>query len=569
VNPVDWLAANLRIIDKGGSLVPLVPNQQQIQLYAYLARQQAAGQPGRAIVLKARRMGVSTAVGGLFFALTNLNPNRSAFICAHDDTSSADLFQMTRRFQQELPAGLQRETEYSNRREIVYRSPWRSQVQVQTAGTSTLKRGALVHFLHCSEVAWWRDAGATLLSVLQTVPDRTETLIILESTANGASGEFYDRWNAAVAYRQANPTRFDGYLPVFFSWLQFPEYALALEVGEDLGYLDDDERGLVALGAAPEQLKWRRQVIRDKCGGDDELFKQEYPSTPDEAFRVSGRPAIPAAIVARHEATSRDPIRRVVLRREGGAVKAYDVGSDVQYYWQVWQGPQENTDYVVGGDVSEGRLADPANPRSEPDASAAVVIDRRQLVTVATWHGRIEPDWFGEEMLKAAQWYNQAWASPEANSAGMAALAAFTRAGYGRLYQRQRSLDTTTADDSPMWGWKTTVGNRDYMIDSWIAACRADPVDGWDGRVLVLDKQIASEEKSFVVKPTGKREHQAGCHDDKLFAAMVGWQLHLSCPRSFGGGVGVTIPKRGKEWVGGFDTWDPATAGAGKGDETG
>ena len=37
-----------------------------------------------------------------------------------------------------------------------------------------------------------------------------------------------------------------------------------------------------------EQLSWRRWCIKNNCGGDEKIFRQEYPSNPDEAFIVSG-----------------------------------------------------------------------------------------------------------------------------------------------------------------------------------------------------------------------------------------------------------------------------------------
>ena len=37
------------------------------------------------------------------------------------------------------------------------------------------------------------------------------------------------------------------------------------------------------------QMNWRRHTLMNKCGGDEDKFKQEYPLTPDEAFITSGK----------------------------------------------------------------------------------------------------------------------------------------------------------------------------------------------------------------------------------------------------------------------------------------
>ncbi len=39
-----------------------------------------------------------------------------------------------------------------------------------------------------------------------------------------------------------------------------------------------------------EQLYWRRWAIDSKCEGSADLFRQEYPGCPEEAFLGSGRP---------------------------------------------------------------------------------------------------------------------------------------------------------------------------------------------------------------------------------------------------------------------------------------
>jgi len=523
----------LKIITKAGDMTALVPNDAQVRLFGHMAAQRAAGHPVRIIVLKARRRGVSTGVEALMFAQAYHQPFKKAFVCAHDDISSNVLFDMNRLFEQELPDDERRPTEFSSRKEIVWSAPHRSQFTVATAGNTEIGRAAEIHFLHCSEVAFWKKAKKSLLSVLQAVSDDPETMIVLESTANGASGEFYDKWNAAVKQQRERPGSRDGFYPVFISWLDCSEYATALDVGEKVKPLDDEERRLAGLGATPENLKWRRQTLADKCNGDEDLFKQEYPATPEEAFITSGRPAIPPKIVAHHQATACPPSRRVrLVKGADGKVKAHDVGLEAQFAWEIWNEPAEHHDYTVFGDVQEGALSDPADVKSSPDYHAGVVLDRRELRIDAVWHGQTEPDYFGEELLKAAIWYNEAWVSPEANGVGMAALVPIRRANYPKLYRRVKAADRLDAgDDTPLWGWKTTMANRDLMIDDWIAGCREDPTTGWTEKVAVFSGLLADEERTFVRKANGKREHQVGCHDDVLFAAMGALQLHQNCPR--------------------------------------
>ncbi len=68
---------------------------------------------------------------------------------------------------------------------------------VLTAGASDVERFQSIQFLHASEVAFWDNASAHLMALFATVPDGHGSHIIIESTANGKSGAFYDLCKAA------------------------------------------------------------------------------------------------------------------------------------------------------------------------------------------------------------------------------------------------------------------------------------------------------------------------------------------------------------------------------------
>jgi hypothetical protein len=549
----EWIPSRLKIIDKSGRMVPLVFNAVQERLLKAMLEQQRRGLPIRIIVLKARQKGISTAVEAVIFAFCNALSNRKGFVCAHDDEQSEELFRMAQLYQDELPEAEKHRTKYSSKKEIVFAAPHRSSVTVKTAGSKGLKRGSTLNYVHISEVAFYPDPQRTLLSLLQAVPEQPGTLVVMESTANGASGEFYDRWNVAVKHQTEKPGDLSGYLPFFVSWLAADEYTTPLVNGETLDPLDEDEIALQDRGASLPHLKWRRHTIRDRCGGSEDLFAQEYPSTPEEAFRVSGRPAIPMKVLAAHEKQIRPPLKRVRLWRDGkGKVQVEPIQAP-SAGWDIWEEPRQNHDYAVGGDVSEGVLSDIDNPASEADYSAGVVLSRRFMRIVAVWHGRLDPDWFGEELLMAAEWYNHAWASPEVNAVGQAALVPFRRRAYPFLYRRH-TLPDAPQDEMQALGWRTGQ-NRDFMIDAWLAACR--PSTTGRDPINVPCAALVSEERTFIRRADGKREHQRGCHDDILFAAFIALQIHLDMPR----GVAEIPPLGNEGWRGGSggqtDDFDP------------
>jgi len=528
-----------KILTKTEGMIDLVPNWQQCRLITAVGMQQGLGLPIRILILKFRQGGFSTAVEAIIFKHCDTIPYKRGFVCAHDEDSSETLFRMTKLYYDEQPPGRRKPTDYSSKKEIMWSAPHRSLMQVQTAGKVSLGRSKTIDYLHCSEVAWWKTAKQSLLSVMQCIPDSPDSMVFLETTANGVGGEFYDMWQDAVQARHDNPNDLSGFLPLFFSWLDYPQYSTPLPEGMTLDPLDEEEEELVELGANAEQLWWRRRTIADKCGGDVSTFKQEYPSNAGEAFQMSGRGAISAKILTHHRrtATSRaDPQRaRFKLDPLQPSGVTIEINNDFDgMYWDIWKTVEERHDYTVGGDTMEGQLSDPSDEDSEADFNAALVLDRHRLEYVALCHNQVDPDLFGLEMLKAAMYYNNAWATPEANSSGLAALLEFKRANYARTYRRLGNDENIALKEAGKLGWKTMSHNRDMLIDNYLAACRADPVNGWEFSLVVPILQLVEQEERFYIDKMGKRRHRSGAHDDILFAAMICWELHLRCPRTMG-----------------------------------
>src|SRR5690242_205003 len=100
----DWYAEHLlRIRPKGGGfLEPFRLNYTQRVVRAEINRLREMGIPPRIIVLKSRQVGVSTVTEGTLFHECHLWPNQSALVLSHKDTATRALFQMTKRFANEL-----------------------------------------------------------------------------------------------------------------------------------------------------------------------------------------------------------------------------------------------------------------------------------------------------------------------------------------------------------------------------------------------------------------------------------------------------------------------------------
>ena len=96
-------------------------------------------------------------------------------------------------------------------------------------------------------------------------------------------------------------------------------------------------------------------------------------------------------------------------------------------YLEVWAYPKRNGTYSVGGDVAEGL--------EKGDYSVGEVLNRDTGQQVAEWHGHIDPDLFGEELVKLAIYFNRAWLAVEINNHGISTNKAIVRTGYNRIYR--------------------------------------------------------------------------------------------------------------------------------------
>lgn len=289
-----WLAAgNCRIKD-GPHLTALRPNRMQRRLFQAMLDQSLQGLPIRIVVLKGRKPGVSTFIEALAYFLAQHTPLFSARVVAHTQESTRDIFAIARRIAENDPAGVIPSRPPSGGH-LVF--PHDSSLTLRTAGGAFVLSGATTDFAHLSELAKWSGGAdavkAQLASITQSVPFHPQTVIVIESTANmvDTSGQFRAYWDAAA--RGQGP-----YRAFFTPWFEDDRHVAD---ARDLGALDDEESDLVARHALkPEQLAWRRRKIRGDFAGDVRYFRQEHPSTPEEAFQNPSGLIYPMLSLTRH-----------------------------------------------------------------------------------------------------------------------------------------------------------------------------------------------------------------------------------------------------------------------------
>ena len=481
--------------------------------------QQSKNLPVRIILLKPRQVGWSTWTEAEIFCNINRIPNRRAQVVSADTDSTNDVFKMAQIFQEEMPARYKRATKRSNKKEIVYSAPHRSELTTATAGKDVLGRGGTTQDLHISEFAFWPNAKEQLNAVTKRVPNEPGTMIIIESTANGVGGAFYDMFTAAMKKRKKNPDDYSGFIPVFFAWYQFPEYQTAIPEGVKLEY-DDDEKWLKSnFGLCDEQLYWRRLQI-EECGGDVNLFKQEYPATPDEAFQTTGRNVFSQTSISKLRKSCKNTLN-FLFDDINDKIRPVEVSNKFNS-WKIWVKPEQLHEYSMGIDTCEGRASDPADARSDPDRHGVVIFDRHTQEIVAQFHGDCEQRELGIQCLMAAKYYNDAWVAPEMPMA-KTVLDVFIADGYENIYQRQKHDEQYEQLDTDDLGWKTTTITRPWLVEGLIFVIR-------DGDITIYSEDIIEEMSTFIRDKNGKPIHQPGKHDDLLFGLMIAIQVHIRCP---------------------------------------
>jgi hypothetical protein len=516
----------LKIRTKDGKLVPfhMNPMQEKSEQLIY-ENQISKNKPVRVIWLKARQHGISTYCEAKIFKKTATNPFRNALIVAHEDKATQNLFAMSKLYYEELPPILRPMKKYSNESALVFENPTndenvkydnpglRSKITIATAKNVDTGRSSMIQSLHASEVAFWDDPETLMTGILQCVPDLPNTEVYIESTANGVGGWFYDLWQKAVKGE-------NDYLPIFLAWFENPEYSkpFASETErekfiESVENITKDNNGndvrteewnlMKNHNLTYEQLNWRKWCINNKLNGDIELFRQEYPSTADEAFIVSGRPVFNITALNRYRSKIKKPIMTGYII-DGKFVE------DENGYISIWKKPEADKFYIIGGDVAEGLATG--------DYSCLMLLDE-ELDLCASWHGHTDPDLFGDEAIKLAKYYNDAYIGVESNNHGLTTLRSITNKEYWNVYY-QKTYDKIADQITQKLGWNTNRRTKPLMINKLSEFIRENYLGiYWD--------TLINELFTYVIEEDGTTNAQQGSHDDTIMALAIALQLYL------------------------------------------
>jgi hypothetical protein len=539
-DPLYFMEACLKIQPLEGGLIQFVLNHHQMRFIQEVWEQWKAQEPVRFIVLKARRRGFSTVIDALAYWLTSTREHRNALIVAQDLDASHNILQMAHRFSTNDGRrgwDLMPDQSRSNRAEIVWDTQdWRergvkpgldSRILVASADKKAAGRSFTLHFLHGTEVAHWGDA-TLVTGLVDALSNTPESMGFLESTANGRSGYFYDTWKQAERGKGM-------WKPFFASWKGDPDCRLRMSGQMIKKFRDamtqeewtlEKEHGLDV-----RELAWRRRKIETYEGSGrnpEDVFRQEWPLTPDEAFVGTGRQYFHLGVVSQMEERAKaakweegwlELVHPIVKNRPAGVRFHPRKPLDGRVsHLRVWDHPKPGADYVIGADVAMGR--------HDGDDSVAYVLRRDTQQFVARLAGKIEPDLFADLIVELGWYYNEAFICPENNSIGMA-----TAKRSSAKYSRHAYEVDVSSPGNPKYkldrpGWHTHEKNRREMLAYLRQQLR-------DGNLGVWCEDFLAECYDFIVPETlqGKSqenhpraaEHK---HDDHIMAAAIALQAN-------------------------------------------
>lgn len=498
---MDYIESCLKIKTKSGTVVPFRLNDAQRKLYAVAKRQQDAGKPVRLIILKARQLGFSTLTEGLIFHACATRRNVNALIVAHREDATANLFRMSKLFYDELPAPVKPMLRASNAQELVFENPsklrserearpgLRSRIRCATAGGRGIGRSDTLQCVHLSEYAFWPEGAdgkaSTLAGILQAVPSLPGTMVVIESTANGFE-DFKERWDAAVAGE-------NDFEPVFFAWFENPDYSMPVVPGTEW---TPEERDLKAAYQLTDgQMQWRRWCIANNCGGSLDMFRQEYPASPGEAFLHSGTGVFDnEQIVLRLErlpspAGHGEFADGEWTESETGAITLYEL-------------PEEGVPYVLGGDTAgEGS-----------DYFTAIVIDNVSGRIVAKLRQKYSEPEYVRQICALGRFYNDALVAIETNFSTYPVMK-LQEMEYPNQYSRERE-DTYTRQMRKSYGFRTDRQSRPRAIANLVEVFSSHPE--W-----FTDRELLEEMLTFCYNEDHRPEALAGKHDDLVMGAAI------------------------------------------------
>jgi hypothetical protein len=483
----------------------------------------------RNIILKARQLGFSTAIDIYLLDQALFNKNLKCGIIAQDKSAAGEIFRTKIAIPfDNLPGWLRSDFKITERRSganggyILFAHG--SSIQVATSF-----RSGTVQRLHISEhgkicAKYPAKAKEVRTGTLNAIHDGC--IAFIESTAEGVGGDFHEMSTRSMELGQSGiELTTQDWKFHFFAWWQDPKYVAQVPAaGLRLSKYHREYFAGVELSMqitlSAEQRQW---YINKEIEQRDEM-KQEFPSTPLEAFLTSGRRVFDAISTMKAQGHCKppllvydmDPVTGTKTKAQGlrgGETK--ELVRTLLNHLLVWELPDPEEDYAIGADIAEGL--------ENGDRSSFDVIKKSSGEQVAHWFGYLDAELFAQLLAHAGKWYNTAYIGPERNNHGHAVLQKLRDIYPLRAIYAEQYLDREDDDETPKLGWLTTKQSKPVITEGLKTLLR-NGVSGirWIGTV--------NEANTYVYDPKGAMGAQSGCYDDQVMSYAIAQEMRARMP---------------------------------------
>lgn len=507
INTKRYIETFIKIRNKEGKIVGFKLNTPQQKLYDIIREQKRAKKPVRIIILKARQMGFSTLTESILFKETVTKFNRRTGIITHLAAATTNLFNMSKLMLECLPDDIKPSVKKSNAQELLFDNDngtgLKSKIKCMTAGTSGVGRSDTYDNLHLSELAFWEgDVTATLTGLLQAVPNLPDTMIIIESTANGYE-KFKELWDQAVNGES-------DFIPLFVAWWEMPEYSMPYS---GFKLTAEEEKLKETYNLTDDQLEWRRWCIRNNCQNDIDQFKQEYPSNPEEAFIGTGNCIFDKDAIIERLRHVPKPIKQGYFVYDEEAAKS-NIMKDIRWVndkkgcIKLYKLPNmpEFTKYCIGGDTAGD---------TRGDEFSSDVIDAKSLEQVASLTMQTDEDLYAKQMYCLGKYYGWALMAIETNFSTYPQKK-LEELGYPSFYVRE-TVDRFDKSVTKQFGYNTNRKTKPLMLANLVELVR-------EHTEIFNEEKTLREMLTFVKKDGGKQEAEEGYNDDKVMSIAIAHQ---------------------------------------------
>ncbi len=566
-----WAYKCIRIKQKngGGLDFPFLLNAPQRKLIGEFEKMREADLPIRIILVKARQWGGSTAtqIYMLWIQLMR-RMGYNSLIIGHQNSGTEEVINMAKTALDCYPRALlsdpsdpmpDKEKVYLNAglSRCAIKIPRRNfRIKAGSAERPDSSRGGDYALVHLTEVGLWRKTlGKRPQDIMRAATSgvllQSETMIVLESTANGVGTFFHSEYLAAKSGKSL-------YRPVFVAWHEIEKYTLAIAdrraFAEQLwenrnnDFVDSNREvsghylwSLWEAGASLDAIAW---YINARKGVDDtDTMMAEYPSNDTEAFVNSGANVFnrSKALALREKCMPPLYTGELVGRADWGerALEGIEFELSPKGRLQVWDKPSveggESTDmfdrYLVVVDVG-GRSI-------KADWSVIAVFDRIRMLhgggpaVAAQWRGHCDMDQLAWLAARIARWYGDALLVIESNTLETRDRDRYVdgdqsgfilnqlRDVYPNLYARRQSPEDIIEGRPRKYGFHTNTATKPMIISNLVRVVR-------EGLYVERDAGCVDEYLTYERRPNGSYGAVTGKHDDMLMTRAIGLHVCLN-----------------------------------------